>query len=90
VGAIIRLIILSKEKNINLSFINVNDKIKSVINVLGLAHYVQIDDNPDNKKFPMVIQCPGCHKKVKVKKPGTYNCPHCKESFSFHEYNATM
>ncbi|MBN2442790.1 MAG: anti-sigma factor antagonist, partial [Spirochaetales bacterium] len=90
VGAFIRLIKLTQEKRIDMSLVNVNNKIKSVIQVLGFANYVKIVDVEDTKKFPMIIQCQGCGEKIKIEKAGEYKCPHCKKVFSFDEYGVTM
>jgi protein-disulfide isomerase len=73
-----------------MSLVNVNNKIKSVIQVLGFANYIKIVDVEDTKKFPMIIQCQGCGQKIKILKAGEYQCSHCKETFSFDEYDAIM
>lgn len=34
--------------------------------------------------FPLIIACPKCEKNLKVKKPGTYACGYCKNSFKIN------
>ena len=44
VGALIKLIRITKEKRIDLFFTNINDKIQAVIKALGLAQLVKVID----------------------------------------------
>ncbi|MBN2738100.1 MAG: STAS domain-containing protein [Spirochaetales bacterium] len=82
VGAIIHILTIPECKGIEIFFININDKLRSVFKVLGFADLIKVQDSNSFKTiFPFKLLCPDCQKENTCPKEGTYRCVHCNRSY---------
>lgn len=72
-----------KQKNIGLYFMHINDKVNSVLHLLGFSGFFKIIDNlqeikTDGIADKEVHRCPFCAKLLRIANPGRFRCPSCK------------
>lgn len=78
-----------KDKNGVLIFINLNDKIDELLDLLGFNQYFIIKNTLEEAKnyikngchnnfLNITRNCPECNKIIKVYKPGRFRCSKCK------------
>ncbi len=93
IGAFVDFLKTAKNKNGNISIINMKPKVFEVFQLLGFSTFFNFDDSfeeainnlaknitVDDKEiiFPRVFKCPICDKKLSTKKSGRFRCPQCK------------
>jgi anti-sigma B factor antagonist len=79
-----------KQKNIELYFMNINDKVNSVLHLLGFSGFFNIinslqEINGDKILDREVRRCPFCAKLLRISNPGKFRCPSCKNLITVTE-----
>lgn len=91
IGLFTSLLKTCKNKDVHLSLLNIQPKIKEVIDLLGFSVFFNIISNIDDIKtltpslFPLVTKCPHCSVSVKLPRTGRFQCKSCKGIITVNE-----
>jgi anti-anti-sigma factor len=78
VGTIIHILTTPDVHDVEIFFLNVNEKIQSVFRVLGFANILKIlREDAYASRFPLTESCPTCAKEVRIISRAAFPCPHC-------------
>ncbi len=83
IGSFHTILMYVKQKNIELYFMNINDKVNSVLHTLGFSGFFNIIKNlqeikADKNLDKGVRRCPFCARLLRISNPGRFRCPSCK------------
>jgi anti-sigma B factor antagonist len=86
VGALVELLKTSTNLDKSLFILNMETKVKDVMNLLGFLGMFNLVANMDEVKtleksavFPVTMKCPSCGTKLRVPKAGRFKCSNCKK-----------
>ncbi|GHU25383.1 anti-sigma factor antagonist [Spirochaetia bacterium] len=96
VSAFAQLLKSIKTRKGQLVFVNVQQKVRQVFQLLGFSTTFQFEDSFDRAihvinagtdrqepaLFPVIIICPRCVQKVRIHKPGDFRCSWCKAALT--------
>jgi anti-sigma B factor antagonist len=85
IGSFVAILSHFKKKNYTLYILKINEKVRSVFDLLGFTSYFDfIGDAKEvqtgmitQKKTDLVGTCPSCGKKFKLAHAGRFKCPSC-------------
>ncbi len=78
VGSIIHILTIPETRNIEIFFLNVNEKIQSVFRVLGFANILKIlKEDAYASRFPITQICPKCKTEIRITSIAAFPCPKC-------------
>jgi anti-anti-sigma factor len=86
VGSIIHILTIPETRNIEILFLNVNEKIQSVFRVLGFANILKIlREDAYASKFPLSKNCPKCKAEVRITSRAAFPCPSCSTQIIYSD-----
>lgn len=91
IGSFLVILKTIKPRGGNAVLVNVNRKVYDVFKLLGFAQFFPItttvkeaiallnsEYKPISAVFPQILDCPICHRKLKINRPGRFRCAACK------------
>jgi anti-anti-sigma factor len=83
IACLLQIITKSKQSDIDIFFLNINQSMHNVMDTMGLAHFVKDIDLKSRKSFTVI--CKKCKKNITVKVTGDFECPFCRTAMNINK-----
>jgi anti-sigma B factor antagonist len=94
VGALLRLQKMARERDGDISLVDVRPKIMEIFRIMCLERLFSCPESQEEAiqrlreakpVFPGKVKCPGCGKELRVSRPGLFRCPGCRSTVTIDE-----